>query len=101
MKIRFIIAYALNLFDLAATTYWVNRFGSDIEGNPIGRWMYETGIVYPVKIVGIGVLLWILKKAVSRIDTPKKEWWDAASWIVLAVYGTLALYHILLFIRII
>lgn len=103
MTIRLLIAYALNLFDLAATTYWVNRFGLEIEGNPIGRWLYETGIAYPVKIVGMAVLFWLLHRAVQYRDEGHAktfEWWDIASWLVLAVYGLLALYHVILIIRI-
>lgn len=96
MKNRIIIAYILNLADLAFTTYWVNKFGLGIEANPIGRWLYQTGMVYPVKIVGMAILFWILYTAIKKIDTPKKEWWDSVSWVVLVAYGVLAVYHIIL-----
>lgn len=103
MAIRLIIAYVLNLFDLAATTYWVNKFGLEIEGNPIGRWLYQTGAVYSVKIVGVGILLWILNHTVKHRDKgmgKSFQWWDVASWAVLAVYAGLAIYHAILFFRI-
>ena len=92
---RLFVTYVLNLFDLAMTTHWVRRYGVEIEANPIGRWMYKSGAVYPAKIVGVGLLLWLLHWAVA-----KKEWCDAASWAVLAVYGFVAVYHIILAIKV-
>ena len=59
-KIRLLIAYLLNLFDLAMTTHWVNKFGIDIEANPAGRWLYENHLAVPAKVFGIGVLFLIL-----------------------------------------
>ena len=100
MKLRLFTTYLLNLFDLAMTAYWVSLYGVEIEGNPIGRWLYSTGIVYPVKILVVGLLLWLLHEAVAKIDTPKQEWWDTASWAVLAVYGWVAVYHIILAIKV-
>lgn len=103
MTIRLIIAYVLNLFDLVMTNYWVNKYGLEIEGNPIGRWLYQTGAVYPVKIVGVGVLLWILNHAVNHRDKGLEksfQWWDGVSWAILTVYSGLAIYHAILFLRI-
>lgn len=102
MTIRLIIAYLLNLFDLVMTTYWVNKFGIDIEGNPIGRWMYQTGAVYFVKVVLMAILFWLLDKAVNFKDighSDTVEWWDIVSWVILAVYAVLGVYHIIIAVR--
>ena len=103
MTIRLIIAYLLNLFDLAMTTYWVNKYGIDIEVNPVGRWLYENHLAVPVKVFGIGLLFLILHNAVKHRDKGLEksvQWWDLVSWVVLAVYGVLALYHIVLYLMI-
>ena len=100
MKLRLFTTYLLNLFDLAMTTHWVNLYGLEVEGNPVGRWLYKSGIVYPAKIVGVGLLLWLLYEAAAKIDTPKYKWWDLTSWAVLAVYGFVAVYHIILAIKV-
>lgn len=99
MKIRLIIAYILNLFDLAMTSHWVCKYGIDIEGNPVGRWLYQNHLAVPVKVFGIGALLLALYVAVRHRDKGLEksfQWWDAASWMVLAVYAVLAIYHVVL-----
>ena len=65
MKIRLIITYLLNLFDLVMTTHWVNKFGIDIEANPIGRWLYQKHLAVPVKVFGVGVALLALYHALK------------------------------------
>lgn len=99
MTIRLIVAYLLNLFDLVMTTHWVNKYGADIEANPVGRWLYENHLAVPAKVFGIGLLFLVLHNAVKRRDKGLEksvQWWDLASWVVLGVYGVLALYHIIL-----
>lgn len=101
--IPLIIAYALNLFDLVMTSYWISLYGIEIESNPIGRFLYETGLVYPVKIVGMAFLFVLLYFAVKHRDKGLEsttQWWDIAKWVVLAVYAALAIYHIFLIITI-
>ena len=46
----YLITYRLNLFGLAFTMYFINRFSIEGEGNPVGRWMLQTGCVYAGKI---------------------------------------------------
>lgn len=91
----YIITYILNLFDLAVTTYWVSKYGIEIEGNPIGRWLYRTGAVYPVKILLIGALLALLW-ALTKIK-PGYGW---AGYVVLAAYVALAVYHVAVAVRV-
>lgn len=101
--IPLLIAYALNIFDLIMTSHWVSKYGIDIEGNPLGRLLYETGLVYPVKIVGVGAAMLILYLAVRHQDKGLEstaKWWDIAKWIVLAVYSLLAIYHVVIIITI-
>lgn len=99
----YIITYILNLFDLTMTTYWVRRYGIEIEANPIGRWLYQTGVVYPVKIIGVGALLLLLHKAIEQRDTGLEtttQWWDVIKWVVFAAYAALAIYHVIIAIRV-
>lgn len=83
------MTYALNLFDLLATTMWVNSFGISVEGNPIGRWLYGQGLVYPVKILLVGGLLIVLYFALKAC--PRWRW---VGGLLLSVYGVLAIYHV-------
>lgn len=99
--IPLLITYALNIFDLVMTNHWVSKYGIEIEGNPIGRFLYETGLVYPVKIVGVGLLLLLLHFAVKYRDKGTEsttQWWDLAKWVVLTAYSLLAVYHVVLII---
>lgn len=45
MKVKLIVIYVLNIIDLIATMLLVKRFGVQIEGNPIGKWLIETNLV--------------------------------------------------------
>ena len=89
MTIRLLIAYALNLFDLFMTNHWVGKYGIEIEANPVGRWLFETGLAFPVKIIGIGAAMFALYACIKR--KPQYAW---TSWLVLAVYAALACYHL-------
>lgn len=94
MIFRLFFTYLLNLFDLAVTSHWVKRFGIEIEGNPIGRWLYETDTVHLVKTVGMGVLILFLYFALKA--HPRWRW---VSWLLFISYGTVALYHVCLAIN--
>lgn len=91
MKITLIITYLLNLFDLFCTMLWVNRFGIEVEANPIGRYLIQNGGVYFVKIVVVAVALYVLYRCTRY--APKLKW---ICWILLAVYSILAVYHLIL-----
>ena len=91
MKHRLILTYLLNLFDLYCTMVWVNRYGIEVEANPIGRWMIQTGSVYAVKIGVVAAALFLLYHCI-RVQ-PRLKW---ASWLVLGIYSTLAIYHLYL-----
>ena len=84
-----ILTYVLNLLDLFFTVLLIRKYGIEIEANPIGRWLCETGALYVVKIVGVGLLLLVLYYALK--SRPKWSW---VSWLLLAVYGILVIYHI-------
>lgn len=89
MKHRLILTYLLNLFDLYCTMQFVNRYGIEVEANPIGRWMIQTGSVYAVKIGVVAVALFLLYHCI--LAQPRLKW---ASWLVLAIYAILAIYHL-------
>lgn len=89
MKVRLIITYIFNLIDLIATMYLVSLFGLSVEGNPIGRWLIRTNLVYPFKIVVMGGLL----LAIGLLGKINKKAANIGSWVLLMVFTSLILYH--------
>ena len=90
MAIRLILTYVLNIIDLIATMLLVKRFGLEIEGNPIGKWLIETNLVWFVKIVIVGVALFGLYK-LQEIKIA-----HTASTVILVVYSILVIYHVVI-----
>ncbi len=89
MKVRLIVTYIFNLIDLIATMYLVSLFGLSVEGNPIGRWLIRTNLVYPFKIVVMGGLL----LAIGLLGKINKKAANIGSWVLLMVFTSLILYH--------
>lgn len=83
-----IIAYLLNIIDYLFTRHWVSLYGISIEGNPLGRWMYENDLVGIVKIFIVGGLMALLGVCI-RLQ-PKAKW---VAYIPLVVYGLIDIYH--------
>lgn len=88
MKVKLIVIYILNIIDLIATMLLVKRFGLEIEGNPIGKWLIETNLVWFVKVVIVGVALLLLYKFKNN------KLVIVGSWITLITFSLLAVYHI-------
>lgn len=86
----YLLTYLLNLFDLICTNYWISLYGLSVEGNPIGRWLYQNHLAVPIKVFGVGFLLIFLYRYNK---------WNWTSWLLLAVYSILAIYHIVIFIK--
>ncbi len=57
MLIKIIIIYILNLFDLVATQILIDQCGPGVEANPIGQFLFQTGLVYFVKVGLVAALL--------------------------------------------
>lgn len=90
-----ILTYLLNIIDYLFTGYWVSKYGLSIEGNPIGRWMFENNIAWLFKIVVVGVLLIALGFLINKY---KRYKWIP---IILAIiYGLIVVYHIVIAIYI-
>lgn len=87
-----LIAYILNIIDYLFTAHWVNKFGIDIEINPIGRWMFNHNVAWVFKILIVGGLFAVLGYFINRF--PKYAW---TAFIPLVVYGGLTLYHIFIY----
>lgn len=85
------VSYFLNLFDLLMTYRWYTLYGLSVEANPIGRWLIATNLAIPVKVFGIGACLIALYVCIKR--QPKYRW---VAWVVLAVYGVLGVYHVII-----
>lgn len=90
--IKLIIIYILNILDLIFTKHWVNKFGLEIEANPIGKWFLATElrqVVFKVIIPAVGlVILYIYRN---------NTWANIGSWILLIAYVLLIIYHIVIF----
>ena len=86
MKVRLIITYIFNLIDLIATMYLVSLFGLSVEGNPIGRWLIQTNLVYVVKIAVVGLALLLLWKFKNN------KFAIVGSWVFLITFSLLAIY---------
>lgn len=95
MKVRLAITYIFNLIDLIATMYLVSLFGLSVEGNPIGRWLIRTNLVYPAKIVVMGGLL----LGIGLLGKVDFKFANMLSWITLGIYTLVVLYHIVIFIN--
>ena len=96
MKVRLIITYIFNLIDLIATMYLVSLFGLSVEGNPIGRWLIRTKLVYPFKIGVVGGLL----LAIGFLSENNRGMTDVCSWILLIIFLGLTIYHFVILINI-
>jgi hypothetical protein len=48
------------LLDLFMANHWINKFGIEIEGISLTRWLYENHPVALIKILRVGMLLLIL-----------------------------------------
>ena len=89
MKARLAITYIFNLIDLIATMYLVSLFGLSVEGNPIGRWLIRTNLVYPFKIAVVGGLL----IAIGLLSKINKKAANIGSWVLLLAFSALTVYH--------
>ncbi len=86
-----LIAYILNIIDYLFTAAWVNLYGLDIEGNPIGRWMFENNLAGVVKIFIVDGAFLLLGCLFKR--HPSLKW---TGFIPLIVYGLIVFYHVCL-----
>ena len=83
-----LIAYLLNILDYLFTRHWVNLYGIFIEGNPLGRWLFENNLVGIVKIFIVGGVLLLIGHLLKRC--PNIKW---IAYIPLVVYGIIDIYH--------
>ena len=92
MEKQLIAAYLLNLFDLWMTLRLTAMYGAGIESNPIGGWLIENGFATSWKVLGVGVATLALHIGIER-----KPRWAWTARLVLAAYGALAVYHIVIY----
>lgn len=96
MKARLAITYIFNLIDLIVTMYLVSLFGLSVEGNPIGRWLIRTNLVYLFKIGLVGGLL----LAIGLLGKRNKKAANIGSWVLLVAFSALVLYHAIILSKI-
>lgn len=82
----------LNVFDLSATIYWHNTYGSFIEGNPLMKYLLEISpAVFASAKLGIMVLFFLLILIVRKRNYLLAGY---GTIVVFAVYLLLAYWHI-------
>ena len=86
-----LIAYILNIIDYLFTAAWVKLYGIEIEGNPLGRWMFENNLAGIVKFFIVGIVFLVLGSLIKRY--PSLKW---TGFIPLVVYVLIDIYHICL-----
>ncbi len=91
MKLQLFIIWLLNLFDYIMTVRAVNKYDVDVEANPIMRFALQNDILFFImKILLVTFWLFVMYRyrdmKICKIG----------SWVLLAVYGALAIYHIYL-----
>lgn len=89
------IAYIFNVIDYIFTAYWVQKFGIEIETNPIGRWMFENNVAWVFKIFIAGGLFALLGYVIKQY--PKAV---IAAYILITIFGLIVIYHIIIAVRI-
>ena len=92
LKTRLIATYVLNIFDLFATSVFINWFGLEIEANPLAKVLFSNNTIYVVKTIMVAFGLFLLYKLV-----PKHNKYNWVTWAIFIVYLVLALYHCYLF----
>lgn len=89
-----LISYLLNIIDYLFTAHWVNLYGISIEGNPLGRWMFENNVAWVFKILIVGGLFAVLGYFIKRYRKAA-----IAAYIPLAVYTVIVIYHVFIAIQ--
>lgn len=95
IKTRLLTTYILNIFDWVCTTVFVNMFGTEIEGNALMRSAFENGLVNAYKLIGVAILcaiLYYFKDKYTKLV-------NISSWIVFSVYSALAIYHLVIIMK--
>lgn len=54
-----LITYILNVIDYFETLYLIQHFGTEVEGNPIMRYMFENNFAWIAKLIIPAILLFI------------------------------------------
>lgn len=93
MLIRCLVTYALNMFDYGMTKYFVDRYGIEIEGSPIGRFILSRPPL--ALLVKAFAMLFFISFLYDNRDRLAAR---IGSWIILTAYSLLAIYHIVLYI---
>ena len=87
--IRLLIAYILNIIDYLFTIYWVKLYGTDIEANPVGQWMFEHRLTGFIKVVVMAALFAFIGYEMKRYAIARY-----ASYLLLTVFSLLVVYHV-------
>lgn len=87
-----IVAYICNLLDYIFTEYWIKNFGTDVEANPIGRWLLTNNLGWLFKVFIIGALMGLVGWGICNY--PNLAW---TQYVLAFVYVALVIYHLVIF----
>lgn len=89
-----IITYILNVIDYFETLYLIQRFGTEVEGNPIMRYLFENNCAWVAKLIISAILL-----LVCGIIKKKDKTYIAPIYLAFAYYLYLTIHNLSVIVR--
>lgn len=89
-----IITYILNVIDYFETLYLIQHFGTEVEGNPIMRYMFENNCAWIAKLIVPAILLFICGAFIKKDRTCIRP-----MYVVFAVYLFLVIHNLCLIVQ--
>ena len=89
-----IITYILNVIDYFETLYLIRHFGTEVEGNPIMRYLFENNSAWVAKLIVPAALLLL-----CGIITKKDETYIRPIYAAFAFYLFLVIHNLSVIIQ--
>lgn len=83
-----IITYILNVIDYIETIYLIQRYGTEVEGNPIMRYLFENNYDFVAKLIIPAILL-----LVCGIISKKDKTYMQPIYLATAYYSFLVIHN--------
>ena len=99
LLVKFVVTYALNIFDLIATRILISKYGNKVEANPIGRFLFQNGIAEVFKVGIVGILFVILYVIWHKFPS-KRKLINFLINFLLVVFICLTIYHLWIIISV-
>ena len=85
-----IITYILNVIDYFETLYLIQRFGVEVEGNHIMRYLFENNCAWVAKLIIPAILLLVCGVIIKKDKTYIRPIYVATSFYLFLVIHNLA-----------